>query len=60
MTKYNIEPDLMEQLRFEPLTKENWDTFVWFGLLKSLERAGFEIADRTSKNRPMVRFYTDK
>ena len=36
------------------------DTFAWIGLYKSFERAGFEIVDRTSKNRPMVRFYTDK
>jgi len=36
------------------------DSFAWIGLFKSFERAGFEIADRTSKNRPMVRFYTDK
>lgn len=42
-------------------TKESLpDSFAWIGLYKSLERAGFEIADRTSKNRPMVRFYTDK
>lgn len=34
------------------------DTFAWIGLYKSFERAGFEIADRTSKNRPMVRYYT--
>ena len=36
------------------------DSFAWIGLYKSFERAGFEIVDRTSKNRPMVRFYTDK
>lgn len=36
------------------------DAFAWIGLYKSFERAGFEIADSTSKNRPMVRFYTDK
>lgn len=36
------------------------DTFAWIGLYKSFERAGFEIVDRTSKNRPMVRYYTDK
>ena len=36
------------------------DSFVWIGLYKSFERAGFEIVDRTSTNRPMVRFYTDK
>lgn len=42
-------------------TKESLpDTFAWIGLYKSFERAGFEIVDRTSKNRPMVRYYTDK
>jgi GNAT superfamily N-acetyltransferase len=35
------------------------DSFAWIGLYKSFERAGFRIADRTSKNRPLVRFYTD-
>ena len=33
------------------------DSFAWIGLFKSFERAGFEIVDRTSKNRPMVRYY---
>jgi GNAT superfamily N-acetyltransferase len=42
-------------------TKEKLpDSFAWIGLFKSFERAGFEIVDRTSKNRPMVRYYTDK
>lgn len=36
------------------------DAFAWIGLYKSFERAGFEIVDRSSKNRPMVRYYTDK
>jgi GNAT superfamily N-acetyltransferase len=36
------------------------DSFAWIGLYKSFERAGFEIADQKSKNRPMVRYYTDK
>ena len=36
------------------------DSFAWIGLYKSFERAGFEIVDRTSRNRPMVRFYTNK
>ncbi|HZL12211.1 MAG TPA: GNAT family N-acetyltransferase [Prolixibacteraceae bacterium] len=41
-------------------TKENLpDSFAWIGLYKSFERAGFEIVDRTSKNRPMVRYFTD-
>jgi predicted GNAT family acetyltransferase len=33
------------------------DAFAWIGLFKSFERAGFEIVDRTSKSRPMVRYY---
>ena len=36
------------------------DSFAWIGLFKSFERAGFEVVDKTSKNRPMVRYYTDK
>jgi GNAT superfamily N-acetyltransferase len=36
------------------------DSFAWIGLFKSFERAGFEIVDRTSKNRPMVRYYVEK
>jgi GNAT superfamily N-acetyltransferase len=36
------------------------DSFAWIGLYKSFERAGFEIVDRTSRNRPMVRYYIDK
>jgi len=41
-------------------TKEKLpDSFVWIGLYKVFERAGFKIVDRTSKNRPMVRFYTE-
>lgn len=35
------------------------DAFAWIGLYRSFERAGFRIVDRTSKNRPMVRFITD-
>ncbi len=35
------------------------DAFAWIGLYKSFERAGFEIVDDTSKNRPMVRYYVD-
>jgi hypothetical protein len=39
-------------------TKEKLpDSFLWIGLYKSFERSGFEIVDRTSKNRPMVRYY---
>jgi GNAT superfamily N-acetyltransferase len=40
-----------------PTTEKLPDSFAWIGLLKSFERAGFEIVDRTSVNRPMVRYY---
>lgn len=33
------------------------DSFLWIGLYKSFERSGFKVVDRTSKNRPMVRYY---
>jgi GNAT superfamily N-acetyltransferase len=33
------------------------DSFAWIGLYRSFEEAGFKIADRTSKNRPLVRYY---
>lgn len=36
------------------------DSFLWIGLFKSFERAGFKIVDQKSRNRPMVRFYVDK
>jgi len=41
-----------------PTTEKLPDSFAWIGLYKSFEKAGFEIVDRTSKNRPMVRYYT--
>lgn len=43
-----------------PTTERLPDSFAWIGLYKSFERAGFEIVDRTSKNRPMVRYYTGR
>ena len=36
------------------------DAFAWIGLYKSFKKAGFKIVDRTSKHRPMVRYYTVK
>jgi GNAT superfamily N-acetyltransferase len=36
------------------------DSFAWIGLYKSFERAGFEIVDNTSSNRPMVRYYLER
>lgn len=35
------------------------DSFAWTGLYKSFEYAGFKIVNRTSKNRPMVRYILD-
>lgn len=35
------------------------DAFAWIGLYRSFEEAGFTIVDRTSKNRPMVRYYVE-
>lgn len=40
-----------------PTRDELPDSFAWIGLYKSFERAGFEIVDRRSRNRPMVRCY---
>jgi len=34
------------------------DSFAWIGLYRSFEEAGFKIVDKTSKSRPMVRYYT--
>jgi GNAT superfamily N-acetyltransferase len=34
------------------------DSFVWTGLYSAYLKAGFEVVDRTSRNRPMVRYYT--
>lgn len=33
------------------------DSFVWTGLFQAFIKAGFEVVDQTSKNRPMVRYY---
>jgi hypothetical protein len=35
------------------------DSFAWIGLYSAFEKAGFKIVDRTSKNRPMVRYYIE-
>jgi len=36
------------------------DSFAWIGLFKSFKRTGFEVVDKTSENRPMVRYYLDR
>ncbi len=49
---------VIEAYPTKPTTERLPDSFAWIGLYKSFERAGFKIVDRTSPNRPMVRFYT--
>lgn len=42
-------------------TKEHLpDSSLWVGLYSAFKKAGFEVVDRTSPNRPMVRYYTEK
>ena len=48
---------IMEAYPTIPTQDKIPDSFAWIGLYKSFERAGFRIVDRTSKNRPMVRYY---
>ncbi len=51
--------NIIEAYPVIPTQEKLPDAFAWFGLLSSFEHAGFKIADRTSKNRPMVRYYTE-
>ena len=52
--------DIVEAYPTIPTKEKLPDSFAWIGLYKSFEQTGFEIVDRTSKNRPMVRYYTNK
>jgi GNAT superfamily N-acetyltransferase len=56
--KHNIK--ILEAYPIIPTQEKIPDSFAWVGLYKTFEQAGFEIVDRTSKNRPMVRYYIDK
>ena len=49
---------IIEAYPTTPTQEKLPDSFAWIGLYKSFERAGFTIVDQTSRNRPMVRFYT--
>ena len=49
--------NILEAYPTIPTQKKLPDAFAWIGLYKSFEKAGFEIVDQTSKNRPMVRYY---
>ncbi len=41
-------------------TQDNMpDGFLWIGHFRTFEKAGFKIVDRTSKHRPMVRYYIE-
>jgi len=62
VTKYAKEQGIkiIEAYPTIPTQEKLPDSFAWIGLYKAFEGVGFEIVDRTSKNRPMVRFYTDR
>lgn len=51
---------IIEAYPTTPTQEKLADSFAWIGLYKLFERAGFEIVDRTSQNRPMVRYYCEK
>lgn len=36
------------------------DAFAWIGLYTTFKKAGFRIADHSSKNRPLVRYYINE
>jgi GNAT superfamily N-acetyltransferase len=52
-----IKIEIIEAYPTIPTVEKLPDSFVWIGLYKSFEQAGFEIVDHKSKSRPMVRFY---
>jgi GNAT superfamily N-acetyltransferase len=52
----NIE--ILEAYPTIPTTEKLPDSFAWIGLYSSFKQAGFTIVDQTSRNRPMVRYYT--
>ena len=56
----NNQIEIIEAYPTIPTKEPLPDSFAWIGLYKSFEIAGFEIVDRTSKNRPMVRYDTNK
>ncbi|MGA2822516.1 MAG: GNAT family N-acetyltransferase [Bacteroidales bacterium] len=50
---------ILEAYPLKPTSGKLPDAFAWIGLCSTFEKAGFRIVDLTSKNRPMVRYYTD-
>lgn len=55
-TRNNIQ--VIEAYPVNPAKGRLPDAFAWTGLLKTYLEAGFEVVDRTSKARPMVRWYS--
>jgi len=49
--------EILEAYPTKPTTEVLPDSFLWIGLYRFFEKAGFKIVDQTSKNRPMVRYY---
>lgn len=62
LVKYAAEQGIkiLEAYPTIPTQEKLPDGFAWIGLYKSFEKAGFEIVDRTSKHRPMVRYFIEK
>lgn len=48
---------IIEAYPTTPTTEKLPDSFLWIGHYNSFAKAGFKIVDRTSINRPMVRYY---
>jgi GNAT superfamily N-acetyltransferase len=51
---------ILEAYPLIPMAGKLPDAFAWIGLYSTFEKEGFRIVDHTSKNRPMVRYYTDQ
>ncbi|MBN2399283.1 MAG: GNAT family N-acetyltransferase [Candidatus Aminicenantes bacterium] len=60
VTKYAREKKIkiLEAYPLDPARGKLPDAFAWHGLVRSFAAAGFVVVDRTSKNRPMVRYYS--
>lgn len=48
---------VLEAYPSQPTTEKLPDAFLWIGHVSSFQKAGFQVVDRTSKNRPMMRYF---
>jgi GNAT superfamily N-acetyltransferase len=54
--KYNG-AKIIEAYPQEPYNSNIPSAFAWTGILSTFEKAGFEVAERRSKRRPIMRYY---